>query len=112
MTISRRRVKGCDVGSRGSWEVDLEWTSKWFHITQEFEERMIILGTSPNEIHSIAVGNTKLDVLAAVIEALAKLFSDKEVGRLDSGPAIGTLLCRGDIDKFALVWGACKGTKE
>jgi hypothetical protein len=73
---------------------------------------VIIFGASTNEIHSIAVGDAKLHVLATVIEPLAKLFGDKEIGRLDSGPAIGTLLCSGDIDKIGLVGRTCERTKE
>lgn len=73
---------------------------------------MIVLCPSTNEVHSIPITSTELDLLAAVEEATCVGLAHKEVERLDGLFAFRGSLGRRDVGKRALIWRASKGAEE
>lgn len=68
-----------DFWWRGGREIDLEGAAEVLLLAQETEEAVVVLGASPDEVHSIRVGSPHLYILAAVEETRSVLLSDEEV---------------------------------
>jgi hypothetical protein len=111
-TRSRGKVEGSEFWRRRRRVVDLEGTAHSLFVAQEFQEAMIVLCSSTNEVHSVPIAGTELDLLAAVEEATCVGFAHKEVKRLDGLFAFRGGLGGRDVGKRALIRRAGKGAEE
>jgi len=71
---------------------------------------MIVLCPSTNEVHSIPIAGTELNLLAAVEEATRTRSQRSE--RLDGLLAFRGGLGGRDVGKRTLIWRASKGAEE
>ena len=90
----------------------MEWTSHILLVSHKLEEAGVVLRSSPNEVHSVAISGAHLHLGTAIVKSFSILFCHKEVQGIDGLLVRGGCDGLGNVDEVTLLRGTCEGAEE